>query len=191
MNNISEPTVIDATGVTLGINETTYSIPGGVTIKGATIASNTYLVVAAGNTDTVVFENCAIKHISNGTLHLASAVNGANMIFNNCTLKGKITPNFTENLAGNAQFNNCTFLLGEGSGPDGIGYVNCMGGTSTFTGCKFEYTGGWTMGSNQFVKYNAVNAYAEGYSTAVILNGCQFINCGTQRYGSNSTLTVK
>ena len=85
-------------------------------------------------------------------------------------------------------FNNCTFKISTDAFPTS-GYVNCMGGTHTFTNCTFDYTGGSTMGSNQYVRWNAVNSYSERYSTAVHLVGGTFINCGTQRYGSNSTLT--
>ena len=84
--------------------------------------------------------------------------------------------------------NNCTFKISTDAFPTS-GYVNCMGGTHTFTNCTFDYTGGSTMGSNQYVRWNAVNSYSERYSTAVHLVGGTFINCGTQRYGSNSTLT--
>ena len=37
-----------------------------------------------------------------------------------------------------------------------------------------------------------VNVYSESeYSTVVVLNGCTRINCGTRKYGPNSTLTIK
>ena len=183
--------VIDATGVTLTVNESKFYIPGGVTIKGATIASGDYLVANAGSGETVVFENCEIKHSKSGTLNIVSDANGPDLVFNKCVLRGKVTPNLTSNLEATSDFNDCTFLLGEGSGPSGIGYVNCMGGTNIFNNCKFDYTGGWTMGSNQYVKYNAVNSYSERYSASVTLIGCSFANCGTQKYGANSTLTIK
>ena len=37
-----------------------------------------------------------------------------------------------------------------------------------------------------------VNSYSESeYSTSVVLNGCNFINCGTRTYGPNSSLVKK
>ena len=67
-----------------------------------------------------------------------------------------------------------------------------MGGRTEFYGCTFDYTGGATFGSNQYTKWSAVNSYSEkGYSAYLLLEGCKFINCGTQTYGPNSTLTKK
>ena len=192
---MTEPTVIDATGADLIIPEEKYYIPGGATIMGGNIlcsyGNGTFLVAVAGVGETVTFEGCTIKQTSYGYLNLCSDPDGADLIFNGCALYGKVQPNFTANLTGTSQFNACMFLLGEGSGPDGIGFVNCMGGTNTFNGCTYDYTNGWTMGSNQYVRYNAVNAFSESYSTAVTLSGCEFINCGTQKYGANSTLVVQ
>ena len=100
-----------------------------------------------------------------------------------------IAPNFVDRATGTAQFNNCMFKVGSAFIKQG--YVNCMGGTHIFTNCTFDYTGGSTSGRNQYVRWIAVNSYSERYSTHVELIGCTFINCGTQRYGSNSTLTIK
>ena len=108
------------------------------------------------------------------------------MNFKDCEFVGMIAPNATANDAAVFTYDNCTFTLG-----DSVGYVNCMGGTHIFNNCTFDYTGGGTFGSNQYVRWNAVNSYSERYSAAVILNGCTFKNCGTQRFGSNSTLTIK
>lgn len=102
-------------------------------------------------------------------------------------------PNSVDKADGALDFNSCTFKITENGFPK-AGYVNCMGGTHNFTNCTFDFTGGSTMGSNQFVKWNVVNAYSERYTTAVYLNGCTRTNCGTQTYqqvSGNSTLTVK
>lgn len=192
LENTTEPTVIDATGVTLtptGSLSDTITIPAGVTVKGAkfTASSQAYLVVDGIGED-VVFDGCIFEGPGFGMFVIAGQLqDGANMAFESCTFKGQIAPNFVQNSAGVSTFNNCTFTVGS----DNIGLVNCMGGTHTFNSCKFDYTGGSTFGSNQYVKWNAVNSYSENYSTNVILNGCTRINCGTQRFGGNSTLTIK
>ena len=185
-------TVIDATGVTLeptGSLDTTVTIPAGVTVKNAKFAasSQAYLVTS-GTGEDVVFENCEFDGPGFGMFVIAgNDQDGANMVFNDCTFQGQVAPNFVQNTNGESTFNNCTFKVGS----ENIGLVNCMGGKHTFVGCTFDYTGGATYGSNQYVRWNAVNSYSERYSTTVILDGCTFINCGTQRYGGNSTLTVK
>ena len=192
LENAAPGTKLDAAGLTLtptGSLDTTVAIPAGVTLKGANFASGSqcYLVVD-GTGEDVVFEDCSFDGPGFGMFVIAGDdQDGANMVFENCTFKGQIAPNFVQNSNGVATFNNCTFTLGS----DGIGLVNCMGGTSIFNACTFDYEGGATFGSNSYVKWNAVNSYSENYSTKVILNGCTFKNCGTQRFGSNSTLTIK
>ena len=152
-----------------------------------TADSQAYLVTHGSGED-VVFDNCEFDGPGFGMFVVAgNDQDGAAMVFENCTFKGQIAPNFVQNSNGTSTFNNCTFTLGS----DNIGLVNCMGGIHTFNGCTFNYAGGSTFGSNQYVKWNAVNSYSESYSTVVILNGCTFINCGTQRFGGNSTLTIK
>ena len=192
LKNATAGTKINATGLTLvptGDLSTTVTIPAGVTIKGANFASASqcYLVTSGVGED-VVFENCTFDGPGFGMFVVAgNDQDGAAMVFENCVFKGQIAPNFVQNSNGTATFNNCRFTVGS----DNIGLVNCMGGTHTFNNCTFDYAGGSTLGSNQYVKWNAVNSYSERYSTNVILNGCTFINCGTQRFGSNSTLTIK
>ena len=190
--NATAGTKINATDLEInptGSLDTTVKIPAGVTIKGAkfTSGSQCYLVTY-GTGDAVVFENCTFEGPGFGMFVIAgNDQDGAAMVFEDCTFKGQIAPNFVQNSNGSSTFNNCTFTVGS----DNIGLVNCMGGTHTFNSCTFDYTGGSTFGSNQFVRWNAVNSYSENYSTKVILNGCTMKNCGTQRFGSNSTLTVK
>ena len=192
LSNATPGTKINATGLTLeptGSLDTTVTIPAGVTLKGAkfTSSSQCYLVTSGCGED-VIFVDCTFNGPGFGMFVIAgNDQDGANMVFENCTFAGQIAPNFVQNSAGTATFNNCTFTVGS----DNIGLVNCMGGTHTFNDCTFDYAGGATFGSNQYVKWNAVNSYSERYSTAVILKGCTFINCSTQRYGSNSTLTFK
>ena len=195
LSTITEPTVIDATGVKLeptGSLNTTVKIPAGVTLMGAEFAasSQAYLVVDGAGED-VKFEECKFDGPGFGMFVIAGEdQDGANMTFDSCTFAGQIAPNFVQNSAGKSTFTNCTFTVGS----DNIGLVNCMGGEHTFNNCTFDYTGGSTMGSNKYVKWNAVNSYSEDYSTKVVLNDCTFINCGTQRFASNSgysnTLTI-
>ena len=190
--NATAGTKINANGLTLnptGSLADTVSIPAGVTIKGANFASGSQCyLVTTGSGDDVVFEDCTFDGPGFGMFVIAgNDQDGAAMVFENCTFKGQVAPNFVQNSNGSSTFNNCTFTLGS----DGIGLVNCMGGTHTFNQCTFDYTGGATFGSNQYVKWNAVNSYSENFSTKVILNGCTFKNCGTQRFGGNSTLTIK
>ena len=188
-------TVIDATGVELTIeNNEMFYIAGGVTLKGANVVTASrggeYIIAKKGAGETVVFEDCTFDRNETGMIVIGSEADGADLVFNNCTFNGPVAPNFVEMAEGASQFNNCMFKIGTASIKQG--FVNCMGGTHTFTKCTFDYTGGSTMGSNQYVRWNAVNSYSEsGYSTSVILDGCTFVNCGTQRFGSNSTLTVK
>ena len=192
LTNATAGTKINATGLTLnptGSLDTTIKIPAGVTIKGAnfTSGSQCYLTVN-GVGDDVEFVECNFDGPGFGMFVIAgSEENGSNMIFENCTFRGQVAPNFVQNTQGKATFNNCTFTVGS----DNIGLVNCMGGTHTFNNCTFDYTGGATYGSNQFVRWNAVNSYSESFSTSVILSGCTFKNCGTQRFGGNSTLVIK
>ena len=140
--------------------------------------------------DNCVFEECTFNRSESGANIVAIDMDDeeARIVFNNCTFEGPVMPNSVENANGTIEFNNCTFKITTAGFPQ-AGYVNCMGGTHIFNNCTFDFTGGSTMGSNQYVRWNAVNSYSEsGYSTSVILNGCTFINCATQRYGSNSTL---
>ncbi|MBO5889285.1 MAG: hypothetical protein J6Q58_04010 [Clostridia bacterium] len=194
LSNPSASGVIDATDVTVTItNNVNFEISASdVTIKGATLATSSRggdYIVAKG-TGTITFEDCIFGRAETGMIIIAANdANGADLVFNNCNFNGPVAPNFVEKADGKSQFNNCTFTVGTAFIKQG--WVNCMGGTHTFTNCTFDYTGGSTNGSNQYVKYNAVNSYSESYSTAVILEGCTRINCSTQKYGSNSTLTVK
>ena len=195
LSNLEEETVIDASGVVIDIAEQFYYVPSGATLKNATINTSarggTYIVAEGGVGEIMVFENCTFTRYETGANIFASDAKGSSVVFNNCTFEGPVMPNCVDNAEATMQFNNCTFKI-TNNAMIKSGYTNCMGGTHTFTNCTFDYTGGSTMGSNQYVRWNAVNSYSEpGYSTEVILSGCTFTNCGTQRYGSNSTLTVK
>ena len=198
IKNASEGDMIDATGVTLTISNNEHFVVsgGGFTIKGATLATTSrggdYIISKEAAGQTIVFEDCTFTRSETGMMIIGAEEDGADFVFNNCTFLGAVAPNFVEKASGTSQFNNCTFKLGNAFIK--MGFVNCMGGQHTFTACTFDYTGGNTSGSNQYVKWNAINSYSESdnsYSTAVILNGCTRINCGTQKYGSNSTLTIK
>ena len=194
-NDVKNEKIDDCLVVEIKDNEH-YYIPGGITIKNVTFDTQSrgsdYMIMTAGVGDTVTFENCTVERQNTGMTVIGAEAGGPNMVFNECEFKGPVAPNFVDQEDRTSQFNNCTF--GVGTARIVMGFVNAMGGTHTFTGCSFDYTGGSTSGSNQYVRWNAVNSYSEtdnSYSTTVILDGCTFTNCGTQRYGSNSTLTVK
>lgn len=192
--DLAPGTIIDGSGVTVEIsNNEHYQVPGGVTLKNVTYNNMSrggdYFIIDSGAGEKAVFENCIFSRSELGSLIIGAESGGSDLEFNNCTFYGPVFPNFVEKPDGKSVFNNCTFKVGSAFMKQG--YVNCMGGTHTFVNCTFDYTGGNTSGSNQYVRYNAVNSYSESYSTAVILEGCSFTNCATQKYGSNSTLTVK
>ncbi len=183
---------LDATDVEVEITEQKFYFPGGSTIIGAKINASSmggsYLIVGAGS-DVTTFENCTFKRGDTGANIVAGDVGSADIVFNNCVFEGPVMPNLVDNSEATITFNNCEFYITT----DALiksGYVNCMGGTHIFKNCTFDFTGG-NQGSSPVVKYNAVNSYSEDYSTNVILEGCTFINCGTQKYGANSTLTTK
>ena len=206
--NAEPGTIIDGTGVVITSDNGKYSLPEGLTYKNLVFDGIDELVVNSGDgvelynitnnsEDVAVFDNCTFYQGGDQML-LASDAGSAGMEFNNCEFYGRIAPNCVEDLTISYTFNNCYFTVLEGGWPANAGYVNCMGGTHTFNGCTFDYTGGSMMGSNQFTKWCAVNAYGQNSSnpnpphtlgTTVILNQCTLINCGTQT-GPNSTLTV-
>ena len=192
LNNITEPTIIDATGVTAVVTgdlNTTLTVPAGVTLKGANIIANGTAFLLIGNgEEQVVFENCSFAGVDRSAYNIAT--NGADATFKNCEFKGQITPNATAVLTATYTFENCTFTTSGGSGT--IGYVNCMGGNHIFNNCTFDFTGGATYGSNQYTTWSAVNAYSENrFSTSVVLDGCTRINCGAVRIGPNASLTIR
>ncbi len=194
--NASAGDKIDATGVEATIeNNQHFDITAtDVTIKGVTFTNTSrggdYIKLIGDKGGKIVFEECTFARYETGMLIIGANANASDMVFNKCVFEGPVAPNFVEKADGTAQFNECTFKLGYAFMKQG--YVNCMGGTHIFTGCTFDYTAGSTSGSNQYVRWNAVNSYSEpAYATSVTLVGCKFTNCGTQKYGSNSTLTVK
>ena len=88
-----------------------------------------------------------------------------------------------------ATYNNCTFT----KAASGNNYVMAYWGTHIFNGCTFDYTG-VTQTAIGTVNTGCVNSTSDGDGsnfTVVILNGCTRINCGTRKYGANSTLTIK
>ena len=193
-------TVIDATGVTLVPVDnlaTTIVIPAGVAVKGATFAPNgsCWLSIGAGDQE-VAFEDCTFIGVPLDQFKIAAG-NGVNVTYTNCAFTGFVMFNNFDNRDGVNTFNNCTFGLAEGFIK--CGYVNCMSGKSIFNQCTFNYAGGSTMGSNQYMNWNAVNSYSENtntnennnFTTYVELNGCVRNGCGTHKNTANSTLIVK
>ena len=192
-------TVIDATGVTLvpvDDLDSTVTIPAGVTVKGVNFTPNGSCWLKIGGGDQVVFEDCTFNGLPLDQFKIA-ADSGANVTYTNCAFTGFVMINNYENREGVNTFNNCTFGLANGFMK--CGYVNCMSGENFFNQCTFNYAGGSTRGSNQYMKWNAVNAYSENtntnpsnnYTTYVELNGCVFNGCSTYKNTANSTLVVK
>ena len=183
-------TTIDATGVTLvptGDLATTIAIPAGVSVKGATFAPSgeCWLVIDEGD-GAVAFEDCSF--VGEVLSQFKIANKGCDEVtYTDCEFTSFIMINSTGNIDAVNTFDNCTFGLADGFMK--TGYVNCMGGTSIFNQCTFNYAGGSTMGSNQYMQWNAVNSYSENsFTTYVELNGCVFNGCTTYRNHGNSTL---
>lgn len=176
----------DVTLVPTGDPNNTVNVPAGVTVKGVTFAPTTSAFLRIDDGEPVVFEDCDFPGGSWAT-YLIGTDGCKDITFKNCNFEGFLQPNGTDHTDAVFTYENCTFGLS-----DGTGYVNCMGGTHTFNNCTFDYTGGSTMGSNQYTKWNAVNSYSESaFATTVTLNNCTFVNCTTYRVGPNSTLTVQ
>ena len=185
--------IIDASSVVIS-GKSVVNLKGGYTIVGLTIEAPQNTLITFENTEMTgsvsTFENCKFICTDPFPARITIGSDTCSAVFNNCLFSGAYYLSFANQTNATAEYNDCSFILSmNGSGSHG--FVNCMGATQTFNNCSFDYTGGTTLGSNQYVKTNAVNSYSERYSTSVILSGCSFTNCGTQRYGGNSTLTVK
>ena len=96
---------------------------------------------------------------------------------------------FANNPNGVATYNNCTFT----KAASGNHYVMTYGVTHLFNGCTFDYTGVTqsNMGTINTASVNATSESDGSNFTVVVLDGCTRINCGTRKYGANSTLTIK
>ena len=198
--NAEAGTIIDATGVTVVPIEdvnATITIPAGVSVKGAEFAPNgaCWLLIGEGD-QAVAFEDCTFIGLPLDQFKIATK--GCDDItYTNCTFTGMIMINNTDKRDAVNTFNNCSFGLADGFIK--CGYVNCMAANNIFNQCTFNYAGGSTMGSNQYLQWNAVNSYSENtntleennYTTYVELNGCVRNGCGTHKNTANSTLIVK
>ncbi len=204
--NASEGDLIDATGVTLEITElinnaaAAVEIPAGVTIKGATFApafarGGNYILMGANKNgqvvdNKVVFEKCDFGNTGNNFIIGSTEDGPTSVIYNNCNFYGQLITNFVDRPDGVAEFNNCTFTKAD-SGLPMRNYVEAMGGTHNFNGCKFDFTG-VTQTSQGVLKSGCINVYSETeYSTTVVLTGGTRTNCGTYTYGPNSSLIIK
>lgn len=193
LDNVTEGSVIDATGVVIELNGAEhYNIPGGVTIKGVTFNANyrgiNYIMYTGNANEQVVFEKCSFGNTSR-ILALGGEQGGPkSVIYNDCTFSGQVLSNYVDNLDGVAEFNNCTFIK---STSGSYHYIEAMGGTHNFNNCTFDYTG-VNQTSMGVITSGQMNVYSETeYWTNAVLNNCQRINCGTRKYGANSTLTIK
>ena len=196
--------IIDATGVSLDINSVGegfpngkigLSIPGGITIIGlSTVGSyrgGNYLMFEGSADQATVFENCTFEPSGRAMgVGFGSYAGGAtSIVYNNCTFKGPVILEFANNPDGVATYNNCTFT----KATSGNNYVMAYGGTHLFNNCTFDYTG-VTQSNMGIINAASINASSESdgsNSTVVILEGCTRINCGTRKYGANSTLTIR
>lgn len=196
---------INAEGVTIDINDVgtdlptgkrAIDIPGDVTVQNLTVigsyrGGNTLYFQGTADQE-IVFENCtfALSGRSMG-FDFMGAEGGVNsVVYNSCSFKGAIVLEFLSSKDGVATYNNCTFTKHPGGGSS---YVMANGGTHLFNGCTFDYTG-LTQSNMGIINTCSVNATSESdgsNSTVVILDGCTRINCGTRKYGADSTLTIK
>ena len=195
---------IDATGVSIDVNavgsdipggKKAVSVPGGITIKGLSVVGSyrggNYFKFDGGSDLPTVLEDCTFE--PNGRamgVGFGSYEGGAeSIVYNNCTFKGPIILEFANNPNGVATYNNCTFT----KAASGNHYVMTYGGTHLFNGCTFDYTGVTqsNMGTINTASVNATSESDGSNFTVVVLDGCTRINCGTRKYGANSTLTIK
>lgn len=193
LSNVTAPVVIDATGVEVNLNGADYyTIPGGVTLKGVTFNANyrgiSYVMYTGSSDEQVVFENCSFGNTSR-ILALGGTKDGPDsVVYNNCTFSGQVITNYVDNLDGVAEFNGCTFTK---SASGSYHYIESMGGTHNFNNCTFDYTG-VSQTSMGVITSGQINVYSETeYWTVANLTNCQRVNCGTRKYGANSTLTIK
>ena len=195
---------IDANGLTVDINsigtevaggKKEYTIPGGVTIKNmkfiGTYRGGNYIFLGGTSDQEIVFENCTFELIGRamGFGFLGQEGTANSVVYNNCTFKGAIILEFAGNPNGVATYNKCTFTCSA----SGNSYVMAKGGTHLFNGCTFDYTGA-TQSNIGIANTCCINVTSESDgsdATVVILDGCTRINCGTRKYGSNSTLTIQ
>ena len=196
--------IIDATGVSIDVNavgsdipggKKAVSVPGGITIKGLSVVGSyrggNYFKFDGGSNLPTVLEDCTFE--PNGRamgVGFGSYEGGAeSIVYNNCTFKGPIILEFANNPNGVATYNNCTFT----KAASGNHYVMTYGGTHLFNGCTFDYTGVTqsNMGTINTASVNATSESDGSNFTVVVLDGCTRINCGTRKYGANSTLTIK
>ena len=191
--NAKPGTVIDATGVEYTINSADFFyVPGGFTIKGLTVNAKyrggNYIIYTGSADDVVTFENCTFGNSDRNVIAGGSAGGPNSVVYNNCTFAGVFLSNFVDNPSGVAEFNDCTFTKAPTSNSN-YQFTEAMGGTHNYNNCTFDYTGikQTAMG---VITSCCLNIYSETeYSTAVVLNGCTFINCGTAQHGPHNTIT--
>ena len=196
--------IIDATGVTIDINtvgteipngKKAIDIPGDVTIQNLTVTGSyrggNTLYLKGSADQKIVFENCtfALSGRSMGFDFMCAEDGVSSVVYNNCSFSGAIVLEFLNSRNGVATYNNCTFT----KHTSGNSYVMAYGGTHLFNGCTFDYTG-LTQSNMGVINTACVNASSESdgsNTTVVVLDGCTRINCGTRKYGADSTLTIK
>ena len=204
LTNAEPGAVINAEGVTVDVTnigasipggKVGYSIPAGVTIKNLEVVGSyrggNYLTFEGVPGEEIVLENCTFEPSGRamGVGFMSTEGGATSVVYNNCTFKGPIILEFVNNPDGVFTFNNCTFT----KAASGNNYVMAHGGTHIFNGCTFDYTGVTqsNMGTVNTASVNCTSESDGSNATVVILNGCTRINCGTRKYGANSTLTIK
>ena len=179
MENLTEPTVLDATGVELILNgRPAATFVDGVTIQGAVYkveGSNTAVLTdgATSLNGKIVFKDCTfIASDFDGKTYFQSGQNATDtkLVFDNCTFKG--CAYFADNTGGGVEFNNCKFELND----QGYAAVVCLGGNQTFNQCTFNISGSASFGLSTITKYGHLNLYSERCNTNVTLIGCDSVS---------------
>ena len=191
LSTISGEAVIDATNVELPFAlATTYTIPEGVTVKGAKFVSanrrvENELRIAEGTGEKVVFEDCSFDRSANFfVLEFVTIGNAKNMEFNDCDFKGCMSF-YCYQEDGLTEVNNCSFTTYDSFD----GYIICTGGTQQFNSCSFDYTNASSRDLG-VIKPKAINASVDTCNTTVVLNTCSLTNCSTAAR-NNAVITKK
>ncbi len=188
LGNVTEPVIIDATGVSVNISElgvadgsrTTWNLEGGATIKGLTLAftnANQGVYVQDGaNGGALTFVECTFigEGYVSEAVEFHSGTDSANtkIVFEKCNFAaGKLR--IAGSRCAGVEFNGCVFDLNSA----GYGSILCMGGSQTFNQCDFKIgnSGAISFFETTYEKFGRLNLLAdqtEHYATTVTVNGC-------------------
>ena len=185
--NITEEIIIDATGLTLSFqlaSNGNYTIPTGVTLKGAKFYSdyrggNGVLIAKTTLGSKVVFEDCTFDRNQRSYLmSIGVEETGANMEFNNCNFKGVFNLSLYNNDQGTATYNKCNFTAYDNLN----GYIVCMAGYQYFNECTFNYSNATPekdIGAGIWNR-SVCTSGTDGRNVYAELINCTRINCTTK-----------